>query len=475
MEPKDAYICYNSNDFEWVQRLAEQLESETIDGGKTSRRLRAFLDRWDMGPGASLIDSMNTGMAAARHIVTVLTPEFLEADWPRFEWKHIVAADPNNQSGRLIPLLYRDLGLDGKTRINLPAPFRDLKYIDFRRSSDFRTSFTELVRKIRNMPPERGRRLAPIAISAPALVPRPSESECAWVPDQVAECLFGNMLVVRNLPSSVWSAETIFREQTKPKIWEAVPDCHPFILREGKLYTFADLSENGEPLRNVVHCNSVKPEARNDWFLNVDRERWLVALLNTCLASALRKRRIRTDGKGRFYFVPTADGEDRTWNMPIGKSRTVAKRIQSKLGDSEFWVHHGARLHFRLLGQRVVLMIVPLYLFTENGFTTIGGKTAGKLSHMWMGKQQNADIFRDVLFWSYVLHNARQCAQIATGSTPIELDPVPAATRMNVGIANDRVDFRTLLNFRASELEEAAADIEELERMEDDDENPEEQ
>lgn len=120
-------------------------------------------------------------------------------------------------------------------------------------------------------------------------------------------------------------------------------------------------------------------------------------------------------------------------------------------------------------------MIVPLYLFTENGFTTIGGKTAGKLSHMWMGKQQNADIFRDVLFWSYVLHNARQCAQIATGSTPIELDPVPAATRMNVGIANDRVDFRTLLNLRASELEEAAADIEELERMEDDDENPEEQ
>jgi hypothetical protein len=114
------------------------------------------------------------------------------------------------------------------------------------------------------------------------------------------------------------------------------------------------------------------------------------------------------------------------------------------------------------LGQKVFLSIVPLYLFTEDGSTTIGGKAAGKLSHMWMGKQQNPDIFRDVLFWAHVLGDGAQIAKIETGSVPIQVETVPAASRMQIGVANDRVDFRTLFNFRDSELEEAADSVKDM-------------
>jgi hypothetical protein len=118
-ELKDAYICYNAADLEWVTRLAEQLESETIDGAANSRRLNVFFDKWDIGAGQSIIDRMNNGMNSARHVITVLSPEFLKADWPRFEWKHIVAQDPNNSRGRLIPILLRDRSLEGTHRIDI--------------------------------------------------------------------------------------------------------------------------------------------------------------------------------------------------------------------------------------------------------------------------------------------------------------------------------------------------------------------
>jgi hypothetical protein len=36
-------------------------------------------------------------MDSSRHVVAVLSPEFLKADWPRFEWKNIVVDDPNNK------------------------------------------------------------------------------------------------------------------------------------------------------------------------------------------------------------------------------------------------------------------------------------------------------------------------------------------------------------------------------------------
>ena len=159
MEQKDVYICYNGADLDWVTRLAEQIESETIDGNPASRPLTAFFDKWDIAPGQSLIDRMNDGMQAARHVVPILSPEFLKADWPRFEWKHIVAQDPNNTQGRLIPILFRDRTIDSSERIDLCAPFRDLRYIDFRKPGEFKRSFAELIRRVRNLPQERGRRM----------------------------------------------------------------------------------------------------------------------------------------------------------------------------------------------------------------------------------------------------------------------------------------------------------------------------
>lgn len=151
MEQKDVYICYNGADLDWVKRLAEQIESETIDGNESSRHLTAFFDRWDIAPGQSLIDRMNEGMKSARHVIAVLSPEFLKADWPRFEWKHIVAQDPNNSKGRLIPILLRDRSADGEERIDLCAPFRDLRYIDCRKPAEFKRSFVELIRRVRNL------------------------------------------------------------------------------------------------------------------------------------------------------------------------------------------------------------------------------------------------------------------------------------------------------------------------------------
>ena len=469
MEEKDAYICYNSRDLDWVRRLAEQLESETIDGLPASRQLRIFFDRWDMGPGDSLIDRMNEGMEHARHVVAVLTPEFINADWPRFEWKHIVADDPNNTTGRLVPILLRDVSLDGKERINYPAPFRDLKYIDFRKQPDFRRSFNELIRKIRNLPPERGRKLPSIAPAA-SVFPSIDSSEAAWIPDPVSEFIFSNLLPVKDIPFYIWNAATIYREKEKHKIWDLVPNSQAFILRGGRLYTFARLEADDERLRQVIDTTTITRDSQREWALNLDRQNWLMSLLNTCLNNHLRRRRIRTDGKGRFYFATGDAGANRTWPMPTGKPRTVAKLIRDEAKNTSFWVHQGAEVRFRRIDAKIFLSVVPLYLFTEDGVATITGKAAGKLSQMWMGKQQNPDIFRDVLFWSHVMSGGGATIKMETGDQPIVLDSTPAAAKTQYGVAFDAINMRTLLQHKDTELDEAAANLQQLEPFEEDDE-----
>lgn len=459
---KDAYICYNKADLAWVTKLAEQLESETIDGTPSSRRLQVFFDKWDIDDAESLIDRMNQGMENSRHLVAILSPEFLANDWPRFEWKHIVAADPNNTKGKLIPCLLRNVSLDGKTRINYPAPFRDLKYIDFGKPAEFKRSFNRLVRKIRNLPPERGRRLRPIA-SADAVLPTEAPPEVSWLPDAIAETIFSNLFRFTYVPMYIWHAATEFSD--KQSIWEKVPNSAPFILRGGRIYTFARLEANNERLRNAVDCHTIRRDSRSEWALNPDHQNWLIALLNSAVNNHLRLRNIRTDGKGRYYFKPDEHQKDRKWPMPVGKPRTVAKFISDEAAGSSFWVHQAAEVRCRRIDEKIFLSVVPLYLFTEDGHVAIGGKAAGKLSQMWMGKQQNPDIFRDVLFWGHVLSNGSPTIKVDTGDEPICIDSTPAASRVGCGIAFDEINIRTLLQHKASELDDVATQAAELEAI----------
>jgi hypothetical protein len=466
MDPKDAYICYNQADFGWVQRLAEQIESETIDGSESGRPLVAFFDRWDIDAGQSLIDQMNAGMNAARHVVAVLSPEFLKADWPRFEWKHIVASDPNNAKGKLIPILVRDTTIDGKERINYPAPFLDLKYIDFRKSQDFRRSFGELTRRIRNLPPERGRRLTPLAGMPPPLPSVPLVEE-SWQPDKVNDLLLSNLLPALSLPRNIAGAATELR--TKKAVWEKVGDAPPFILRDGRLFTFSNLSGSDNPFSEIIDKRTIRVESQHDWLLDEDRCRWLMELLNTSLNSHLRPLRIRQDGKGRYFFLPSENDGDREWTARGGRKRIVTAKKTNETTKSSFWVHLAARMTFKRLGERLFLVVEPAFLFTTDGKVSVVGKSAGKLSLLWGGRQQNVDILRNLLFWSGVLAKGNDQIRIETGGDSIMVGRIPASARIPVGIAGDEVRIAALLTQADSDLEQAAADLDLAQDDEDED------
>lgn len=457
MEPKDVYICYNGADLDWVRSLVEQIESETIDGRSGSRHLSAFFDKWDIAPGQSLIDQMNAGMKSARHVLAVLSPEFLNADWPRFEWKHIVAQDPNNSQGRLIPALLRDSSVDGGDRIDLCAPFRELRYIDFRKQGEFKRGFIELIRRIRNLPQERGRRLPPLTANTPVL-PITAQPEVSWLPDSVSDLLLSNLLPVVGLPSQIWSAGTTFRD--KKEVWEVVSKAEPFILRDKRIYTFANLNTPATRLRDAIDTDSIgKPESCHDWFIRDDRSSWLMALLNSSLSGHLWFRHIKQDGKGRFFFTPGKDNTDRRWQMREGRTRTVAAKKENPATRTSFWVHHAARIKFKRVGERLFLSVEPLYLFTTDGRLAVGGKNAGKLSLLWGGRQQNPDILRNLLFWGAVLADNEKSISIRTGDKPIVLSPIPASAKLDRGIAFDEIRIKALLAQEDADLEKAAIDI----------------
>jgi hypothetical protein len=458
----DLFLCHNGADKPWVERLAEQVESETVDGSPSSRTLKVFFDKWDIDIGQNVITRINHGLANARYVAIVLSPELLAAPWPTLEWTHVVADDPTNRKGRLIPLFARSTSLDGKNSIDLPAPFKALNWIDFRQPKEFKKSFQRLIRKIRDLPPARGARRRPIAsVRSPAASVVPSSPDNPAAPDRIPEAILGNLLPVESVPSIVWSAPTEARKNMD--VYELVTDCFGFTLQEKRLYTCADLNKEDEPLRVLVDAKDIQRHAVTRWRTDPVRWRWFITILNRNLKNYTGRMPIKKDQKGRFFFRPNKDDNNtltnRVWQNGSDPKRDVAAmKVNEETGEA-FWVHHSAWLKFQTLGDSIFLSIEPSYVFTADGQNPLEGPSVGPLTIAWGGKERNAAILRHVIFWARTLGRGQAKATIPTGGEPIIISGIPAIARTTFGLDFDHIGIGTLLSQIDDELKHAASAV----------------
>ncbi|WP_413431140.1 toll/interleukin-1 receptor domain-containing protein [Crateriforma spongiae] len=450
----DVFLCHNGADKDWVRELGEQIESETFDGLPSGRSLRVFFDEWDINVGENVVLRLSQALTASRYVAVVISPEMLEAPWPSLEWTHIVSDDPTNRKGRIIPVFLKDYSAKLEIHAELPAPFKALNWIDFRRPTDFKRSFQKLIRKVRDQPPSRGRRRRSLASklrSERQPLYKPSE-ETAAAPDRINDFVLGNLLPVEHYPTTAWMAPTNARE---PKdVWSVVSDSAPFVLKDKKLITFADLTIDDEPLQEVIDETHIESHPVGAWRDDEIRWRWIVELFNRCLRSHLGGLPIKRDKKGRYFFLPS-DGKARVWQNAKDPERTVADEKTTSSGDV-FWVHHAARLAFQTLGDSIYLCIEPCYVFTKDGTEPLEGKSVGPLSIKWGGKERNAAILRHIVFWGRTMSKRGTKIEIFTGGAAISISGLPAFAKTTFGIEFDQIGIGTLIEQAEDELALAA-------------------
>jgi TIR domain-containing protein len=442
----DIFISYTHADAEWVRMLAARIESETVDGTQTGRRLRVFFAEWDITAGQNIVNRINEGLEHARFVVLVMSPEFFDSAWCNVEWTHMVSRDPANKAGRILPL-HRHSTL-------LKAPLNAWNWLDFRSDERFEIEFHRLINAVREEVPTRGPRTPPtVAATATGSVLQTS----SWKPDAVTEVLISNLLPVTHLPTEIWSASTEMRKATE--VFEVVERPDVFLLRDGKLYTFARLTAEGCSLREVVDAATISPspERTDTWLAHRDKKLWLMALLNECLSQHMRGLPTWKQSRGRYFFPPE-DGGIRRWKNPGDQSREVAAPKATPDG-GVFWVHHSVFTRFTRFGDRFFVLLVPGFTFTSDGSMPLAGKSMGRLSVQWGGRQKNPDVLRSVMFWAKALATGGNEIRIQAGADTILASPLPATTKTAVGIQGDHIQIAALLNTAEAELDEVAAEI----------------
>lgn len=433
----DLFLCHNGADKDRAKAIGEVVEATIWNG----RNLAVFLDAWDIAPGENIIVRLNAALDKARHVAVLLSPEMVGSEWCAAEVASVLATDPTNRAGRLLPIRIRDEHRSTGERLNVPPFLRALVRLDFSTPDRERADMPRLLAHLRGERPPRGARRTPVGGPVAELAPALPES--ADLADETPEDLIGNIVPVREIPSTIWSAPTTLR--SKHELPEGV-SFPPLLLRENLLLSFHHPST--APLSTICDARAARPNPTREWRADASRWRWVIELLNYSLRAYLWEHGVRFDGKRFFFAANGAAPVQLRWGS--GTARTVVRPPDADRPGG-YWVHQGARLRFETLGSDLHLSIDPLWMFTTDGRTPVPRETAGPLAMKWGGRERNGTILRHVLMWCDVLAQGKRVAEIACGQQRIVVDRLPGGVRSHVGVVGDHVRMGALMEFTRKE------------------------
>jgi tetratricopeptide (TPR) repeat protein len=101
---KDFFVSYNSKDRAWAEWIAWELEEAGYS---------AVIQAWDFRPGNNFVLEMQKASSEAERTIAVVSPNYLNAQFPQPEWAAAFAQDPTGENKTLVPVRVLPCELQG--------------------------------------------------------------------------------------------------------------------------------------------------------------------------------------------------------------------------------------------------------------------------------------------------------------------------------------------------------------------------
>jgi hypothetical protein len=260
--------------------------------------------------------------------------------------------------------------------------------------------------------------------------------------DRVQEQILSNLFLVKDYPSTVFSASTYVRRDKE--IFERLGDeieKYPFLLKKERIYTFENLKSPQSPFFSIIDLDDFEEEKVSEWIQDKDKRNDLIRLFNLALRAYCRERRLKYDKKHHRFVCLLKNGKDNIFMWRAGTRytrRAVAKLIYGTSGRLLYCRHCAADLRFIFIDNSIYLKIEPTITFTYDGYSPIRSDKIASLMSRWLPRQFNNSYLLLVRFWAKFLSKLDIVISIPTGERKIEVAANPIFTRMNVGIMDER-------------------------------------
>jgi tetratricopeptide (TPR) repeat protein len=111
----DVFLSHNRAQKDWTEKLARHLDEKSI---------KPWFDKWCLPAGTVASLGMERGIKESRHVLLVLSPEFVSSEWTEYETQIATVISPSNRDRKLVPILYANC--------DVPERFSRISWIDFR-------------------------------------------------------------------------------------------------------------------------------------------------------------------------------------------------------------------------------------------------------------------------------------------------------------------------------------------------------
>lgn len=229
------------------------------------------------------------------------------------------------------------------------------------------------------------------------------------------------------VPEEIWVAPTRAR---RPR---DIYDSHPgeavprFVLDGRNLYTFSDLSDGTNPLRD--HVEAPERHGVEEVCANSDGEAHVIELLNRSFERHMQRSGTEVHHKkSRIWFHVNDDGSDRVVEYRARlriATRTVA-RSRGAESRRPYFEHQAMAWSFAHVQGDWLLTVEPTWVFTTDGrgkFETRRRTT--QLSTKKMGNERNQSVLNHVFFWAWAICGDADLALLDDGSDAIWIEHAP--------------------------------------------------
>ncbi len=264
------------------------------------------------------------------------------------------------------------------------------------------------------------------------------------------ETLHSNLLPLSQMPKLIYSAPTECSQdqEIRDKLGSAPKT--PAIIREKRLWTFSNLSDEKSSLRLVCDPSDTKTIKPIEWSGDNDRKQWLVALMNSCLRKKCAALGLIYDpAHGRYYFPPLDGGIRVIEYQSLQKKvrNPVVYRHTDKLTNRvDYWVHWAVRLRFVNYGLTWYLMVLPSFVFTKDGQQFVASELVGRLSTRRKSHQYNRNVLGFLAFWRDYLSSGQTRIVIYPAPHPqtLAVSKIYLSGQTTFGIEGDKVKVRSI-------------------------------
>lgn len=277
----------------------------------------------------------------------------------------------------------------------------------------------------------------------------------------IAEKIQSTVLKVSALPQAIFSAPCAFGESQYDEVKSRVihpkrekeTDPYiltPFVLKEGRLFAFQDLSVPN-PFSSVIDSNKVKQYKATEMWSDPDWKRVYINLLNRSLYKYAGHLQVRYDPEHkRFYFPVLADGVERTvkYRSPNRdeQDRQVAwePKFRHDGSGKGFWFHLAAGLKFHQVDDlQWCLSVRPERHLTKDGTEPLPPAKIGRKVTKLKAKMYNDKYFGEIVFWRDFLSQGqpRFVLEYGNQNAVIEVQLITFEVAW-VGIRGDEKEFK---------------------------------